>query len=323
MKMKLLLHIVVSSLVVVLSAQSVLALRELGQNPFYSGPIESEEAMKNMLIDKRDDVREGLIKAGYPGLFEPLMAQIADAEVKKVLYQKGQTFEWMFYRKKGQGPVRVDSNVVWESEEPIRSYEFFVDDNGLRYTLAVPPICGNPALLGFGPVPAEPADAPVATAVEPEPVAAGGPEPTVEPRRFPFLIDAGYLHQLDPAHHLLLRVGMEFPLSDNFSLIGMIGGAPKLSGADGDHAFVADVFANYSISRFYLSFGVGAWLSSGDDDIKTEDDDFDLIVNVGARVFGEEDAFNTSVFLEARSGVDELDDFDLYGRVGAGLRFRF
>ncbi len=321
MKMKLFVQVVTVSLVMALSAQSALALRELGQNPFYSDPIESEEAMKNMLLDKRDDVKEGLIKAGYPGLHEPLMAQIADAEIRKVQYQKGQTFEWMFYRKNGKGSVRVDSNVVWESDDPIRSYEFYVDSNGMRYTLAVPPICGNPALVGFGPAPAAPVPPPVVTAVEPEPAPVVAP--SVEPRRFPFLADVGYLQMLDPAHHLLLRVGMEFPLADNFSVIGMIGGAPKLSGEDGTSAFIADVFANYTVSRFYVSLGVGAWLTDGDDDIKSEDSRFDLIVNVGTRIFGEPDSFNTSVFLEARSGIDELDEFDLYGRLGAGLRFRF
>lgn len=321
MKMKLFVQVVTVSLVMAFSAQSAMALRELGQNPFYSGPIESEEAMKNMLLDNRDDVKEGMIKAGYPGLYEPLMAQIADADIRKVQYQKGQTFEWMLYRKNGKGPVRVDTNVVWESDDPIRSYEFYVDSNGMRYTMTVPPICGNPALVGFGPAPAEPVATPVVTAVEPEP--APVVVPPVEPRRFPFLVDAGYLHMLDPAHHLLLRVGMEFPLNDNFSVIGMIGGAPKLSGEDGAHAFIADVFANYNMSRFYVSMGVGAWLTDGDDDIRSEEDRFDLIVNVGARIFGEPDSFNTSVFLEARSGIDELDEFDLYGRLGAGLRFRF
>jgi hypothetical protein len=139
----------------------------------------------------------------------------------------------------------------------------------------------------------------------------------------PFLFDVGYMHQLDPAHFVLVRGGLEHKFNDNFSLIGMVGGAAKYKGSEGKSAFVADLTANYSWSRMFVGFGLGAWISSGDSDIKHEDSDLDIILNFGARIFGEPDAFNTSLFFEVRSGVDELDEFDLYGKLGAGLRFRF
>lgn len=323
MKSKILLQFTLVCLVAVFSAHSAFALSQLGQNPF-SSPMESVEEMKNMLFDNRDDVQEGLTKAGYPELYEPMMAQLADAEVETVQYQPGQTFPWMFYRKDGQGSVRIDKDVVWEGDEPFRSWDFSVDHNGQRHAFTVPPVCGNLTLVGIGPVPAaaQPAPAPVVPSEEPVTVVPEE-EPQVAASRFPFLVDAGYLYQLDPGHYFLARIGMEFPITEQFSVIPMIGGALQYSGEDGDDAFLVDVFANYSLNRLYFSLGLGGWISGGDSDLDSEDDDLDLIVNIGSRIFGEPDGFNTSIFFEARSGIDELDEFDLYGRVGAGLRFRF
>ena len=45
--------------------------------------------------------------------------------------------------------------------------------------------------------------------------------------------------------------------------------------------------------------------------------------DVGYLLFGSPDRSNTSLFLEARLPVDELDDANEYGRCGLGLRFRF
>ncbi len=327
MKGKLILPILFGCLLSLASAHSAFALSELGKNPFYSNYIESEEEMVQMLLANSDDIEKGLTKAGMPELYEPMMAQLPEAEVERVQFHPGDTFPWMFYRKDGRGPVRIDKDVVWEGEEPFNSYSFHIDYNDRRHTFTVPPVCGNLTYVGAGPVPPPPA--PVEK--EEEPAAAAPPPPpeemeeTVveEAARFPFLFDAGYLHQPDPADHLLLRVGMEFPINDTFSIIGMIGAAPKISGDDSDDAFVADIFANYSRSRFFFGLGVGAWITGGDDDLDHEDDDFDLIINAGTRIFGEEDGFNTSLFIEARTDFDELEDFDHYGKFGVGLRFRF
>ena len=68
---------------------------------------------------------------------------------------------------------------------------------------------------------------------------------------------------------------------------------------------------------------MGGWLTSGDDDLETENSQLDIIAAFGARVYGEPDEFNASLFVEARSGVDEMSDFGDYGRLGFGVRFRF
>ncbi len=106
----------------------------------------------------------------------------------------------------------------------------------------------------------------------------------------------------------------------------MIGGAVQAGGTDGDDALLADVFAQYNWSGPFDGFvglGVGGWITSGDVDDDSGDTDVDIIANIGARVYGDPKDFNVSVFLEARSAVDEFDGLAEYGRFGAGLRFEF
>lgn len=334
MKLKLFSQVTIILLLTLNAAHTVNAISILGGNPFYQPPLSSEIDMKNMIIQKQDDVKAGLVMAGQEELFAPLISQLPDADVATVEYRKGQVIQWMFYRKDGKGTVRIDKDEVWESEKPFVGYEFFIDHEGQRYTFVVPPVCGNLALLGIKPVPATvtplSAAAPIAAPadsskdmVATSSGSGGALQAATQKTTIPFLFDVGYMHQLDPAHYVLVRGGLEYGFNDNFSLIGMVGTAAKYKGSEGKSAFVADLTANYSWSRMFVGFGLGAWITSGDSDINHEDSDLDLILNFGARIFGEPDAFNTSLFFEVRSAVDELDEFDLYGRLGAGLRFRF
>ncbi|MCI5141319.1 MAG: hypothetical protein D3909_06245, partial [Candidatus Electrothrix sp. ATG1] len=96
-------------------------------------------------------------------------------------------------------------------------------------------------------------------------------------------------------------------------------------GSDGDDALLIDAFAQYNWSNSFDGFigvGLGAWITDNDSDLDSDDSDIDLLVNIGARVYGEADDFNISVFLEARNALDELSDLDQYGRYGIGLRFQ-
>ncbi len=332
MKLKLISNITVAIILLLGVVQSASAFTVLGNNPFRQPPLTSVEEMKTVLLDKQADVNDGLKKAGLPELFEPLMAQLPEAQVASVEYQQGQIFKWMFYRKKGVGPVRVEKDAVWESPGPMTSYQFHIDHDGQRYVFAVPPICTNLALLYVAPTPIMP---PPPVVTEPPGKAASdsgagnpgsgvGPQVDVaDPLRIPFVFDLGYLHQLDPAHHILLRGGVEFPIHERFSILGLAGFYPKYAGMDSDNSMSFDVLANYTVSRVFFGIGLGAWLQTGDDDNKAEDNDIDLIVNFGSRIIGQADSFNTSVFIEIRGGIDELEDIGTYGRIGAGLRFRF
>ncbi|MCI5225000.1 MAG: hypothetical protein D3924_20610, partial [Candidatus Electrothrix sp. AR4] len=149
---------------------------------------------------------------------------------------------------------------------------------------------------------------------------------------FRFIADLGYLRLSDPADYAFGRVGVEFkPYADmdnafkDISFIAMIGAAPKLDGSEGDDALLIDAFVQYNWSQGFDGFiglGLGGWISAGDDEIESEDTDLDILANIGARVYGDPDDFNISLFLEARNAVDELDTYDQHGRYGIGLRFQ-
>ena len=81
-----------------------------------------------------------------------------------------------------------------------------------------------------------------------------------------------------------------------------------------EDAFIADAILDYHWWN-RLSFGLGAGFWSGNDG------QMDLIANLGVLVFGKPDSFNGTLFLEARSAVDELDSLHDQGRFGLGMRF--
>ncbi len=143
-------------------------------------------------------------------------------------------------------------------------------------------------------------------------------------RRGQFIGDVGFFRQFDPQNYLSLRVGYEYYLNESFSLLGLVGGFPTLTGSDGAGAFTFDALANYHFAqRFFAGIGVGGWITNGDQDLDAEDSQADLIVNVGVRVYGEPHTFNTAIYFEARSAFDEFDDIDKYGRFGVGVRLGF
>ncbi len=161
-----------------------------------------------------------------------------------------------------------------------------------------------------------------------------GPAPCCPECVYPirFVADMGYLRLSDPADFGFGRIGVEYAFNQRLSFLGMIGGAAKADGTDGDDAWLIDFMLQYNIffmqvadtwNPVFLGFGLGGWMSNGDDDIDSEDSDIDIIAQIGTQIYGHPDSFNTSVFFEARSGIDEFDDLSMYGRFGAGLRFRF
>lgn len=318
------------------TAHASTTLMEIGRSPFHQPPLTTVDTLQAMVKDQSLDVKKGFEKAGRPELYEPFVTQLPTAKVEIVDFEKGSWFEWMFFKKKGKGVVRVAKDVTWGNEKTFPGFMFDIDYDEQRYTFAIPLGCGNIALMGAKPIPVpspvvapapvaepEPAPAPVA---DPEPVAAAGP---VSP--FGFIADAGYYRQFDPAHYLFGRVGLEYTINDQFSILGLVGGAPKIDGHDGASAFTADLLGEYSFgSRYFVDLGVGGWITDGDDssddpnfDPRAEDSQFELVAGFGARVYGEPEDFNASLFVEVRSAFDELGQLYDYGRFGVGVRFRF
>ena len=307
---------VLMALVLTLSmAQAAHAITKLGNHPYYQPPLETVGDLYTMIAESKDDLKMGLDKAGAGAVYDSFMDQVGTVEIKPVDYQKGQVFDWMFFRTRGQGPVKVADDVVWEGEGTVPAFEFDIEHEGQLYTFGVPLICGNLSLISM-------ADAPVAAAVAPE------PEPVVEaePAGWPIIADLGIMYLLDPGTFILGRVGTEYYFNDNWSVVPMIGTALQVHGEDGVSAILADVFLNYNTDskKCWAGLGLGGWFSiDGDSDLDSEDSDLDLIFNTGTRIWGEPEGRNASLFLEVRSAVDEFSDFDLYGRIGGGLRFRF
>ncbi|MCI5221267.1 MAG: hypothetical protein D3924_00940, partial [Candidatus Electrothrix sp. AR4] len=141
-----------------------------------------------------------------------------------------------------------------------------------------------------------------------------------------------YFRQSDPADYGFGRLGVEYALNQRVSFMAMMGGASKVDGTDGEDAFMIDFLLQYNLfylnvgdvwAPIFIGFGAGNWMTSGDDELSTEDSDVDIIAQVGAHIAGHRDTFNTSLFLEARTAIDETDMMSEYGRFGLGIRFRF
>lgn len=314
MKLKVLLHAALLLVFSVCAAQAI-TVTNVRRNAFYAPPLRSVSDLRSMMQVNQEDIRDGLYQAGYPELYQPLMEQFPQAPISRVEYLPGQNFVWML--SKEYNSVRVVNDMVWGGRRSLAAYEFSIYSNGAQYVFAVPLVCGNLALK--------------------EIINAGGTGGTgqvgcLSCYGFRFVADAGYLHQSDPADYLLLRAGIEHQLNDRVSFLAMVGGAPHLSGKDGDDAILVDFLLQYDWFRFmfgnqwsqaFIGVGMGGWITSGDDKLKGEDTDVDVIAEIGARIYGQPETFNTSLFFEARSAVDELDDIANYGLFGAGLRCRF
>jgi len=138
----------------------------------------------------------------------------------------------------------------------------------------------------------------------------------------------GFMHLLDPANFIAARGGIEYWLSENVSLMGMLGYNFHIDGKQGDDAFSADLLALYHFSRYFVGAGIGWWNMDDDSyDLHQREildgNNLDLILQAGARVYGAPEAFNVSLYGEARTFVDSLDELDISTRFTAGLLFRF
>jgi hypothetical protein len=173
----------------------------------------------------------------------------------------------------------------------------------------------------------------------PERIIEGAPQccpPCLDPYRI--VADVGYLYMSNPSGFGFGRVGVEYTVNQRLSLLGMIGGAARTDGNGNDDglvgfdAWLLDFMLQYNLlfvqvddtwNPVFVGLGLGGWMSNGDQSISSEDSDIDIIAQIGTQIFGHPDSYNTSLFLEARSGVDELDKLSDFGRFGVGLRFRF
>jgi hypothetical protein len=338
-KLKFLAQVTFLLLLSVCTAQAATTLTVIGRHPFYKPPLKSVDDLRSMMRTQQDAVMEGLQKAGVPELYTPLMQQFPQAQIQNVEYQPGETFHWMLFRPNGVGQVKAAKDLTWGGKAALSGYEFFIDAGGNRYIFAVPLFCGNIALKEVVNIVVQEVPGPERIVEVPGPerivekIVEAAPQccpPCIYPVRF--VADMGYLRLSDPADFGFGRIGVEYAFNQRLSFLGMIGGAAKFDGNDGEDAWLVDFMLQYNMfflqvgdawNPVFAGFGLGGWMSDGNDDIDSEDSDIDIIAQIGAQIFGHPDSFNTSVFFEARSGIDETDKLSEYGRFGAGLRFRF
>lgn len=298
----------------VTTAYAKQTLYELGRSPFNS-TLTSVTDLQSMVSSQTGDIKAGFDLAEQPQLFDAFLDQIGSADIETVQMDKGSTMLWMVFKKNGK--VKISRDITWGADEPFSAFSFPVDYQGKRYNMIFPLKCANMTLVSVSDVPAEPAPAV-------EPPAPVEPQPAEEPfKNLVGVFDVGYMYEGNSATYLPFRFGAEYRFDKNFSVMGLLGGAPKLGDTDGASGYLIDVIASYRIDRFSMGLGLGGWLSSGNNGVNPEGSRLDAIAELGYRLFGEDNSANTELYIEGRSGVDEFDDFDKFYRVSAGLRFRF
>jgi hypothetical protein len=312
MKKKWILLLGVYLVVACASSAFAVSLKRLGDSPF-SPPMNSEADLRTMIGNNSADLQAGFVKAGYPELFSEFKAQFPTAAIDSIRVAPGERLNWMLFRKnKGKGPVTVVKDVSWDGKAAFDAYRFYIDKDGQRYEFVVPSDCGNLSLRSVGPVPMKTAPVPPPPpVVVPEPVK----EPVVEERRGGPVVDIGVSRMFDPATYAFGRVGYEFPLAEKWTAMGLVGGFIRFEGDDYGDAFTADALLNYYITeKMFLGGGVGFW--AGDED------QADLILNMGYLVYENPSVMKASLFIEGRCEADNLTSSNST-RLGAGVRFQF
>jgi len=122
-----------------------------------------------------------------------------------------------------------------------------------------------------------------------------------------FLADLGFAQMKDPTNFLILRLGYQHFLSDDFRLNLVVGPWINLSNNFYKTPFSIDVTASYYLSDFIIGGGIGLWQVKDDSKI-------DLVLNAGYRIFDTE-KFEGAILLEGRIGDfdDRFTDFSRYG----------
>ena len=316
MKKKLLLLVGVCLVMTCASpAFAAVTLKHLGNHPFYRPAMTSETDLRTMFKNHKADLQEGFAQSGYAELFPDFMAQFPTAKVEFIKVAPGEQLSWMLFRKKTSGPVSVLKDVTWGGKASFDAFRFSIDKNGQRYEFIVPVICGNLSLRNTSTIP-EPV-APVV--IEDKDAQAKSAEiaqtVTVAPHKGGPVADIGLARQFDPASYVFARVGYEFFLTENLSATGLVGGFARIEGYDGGSAFTADALLNYYLTeKWFVGAGVGFWTG--------EDDNIDLIVNMGYLIYDKPGTMKTSLFVEGRCVADDLLASQAT-RLGVGLRFQF
>jgi len=305
-------------------------LKRLGRSPFYKGNLTlTADDVSSIIFEYAKDLKTGFGKSGAIALYSPFMAQLKPGALEEVNIYPGETLMWMIY-KRGKR-IKVVNDVEWDGKKPFTAFRYVVNHNDNAYEFIIPKICINVALKSITVVPQR--EVPVAAVVIPPAVSDEAPLPTPvappttaarvvappPPKNCFFVGDVGGL-RMDPppeTFHLPLRAGYMCKVAEQLAVVGLVGGAPLLSGCGDRPAILGDVIlAFYPISRFFIGGGAGFWHTSE----KTRGD---AVVKTGFHLTENVNAPNVVLYLEGRSAFDEFDRLSEDGRFGGGLQLHF
>ena len=176
------------------SAFAASTFKQVNVNPFYRPPLTSEADLKEMVKSQNTLIKTGFTKAGVPYLYRAFSEQFPGAAIDSIKVSPGDKFKWMFFRKKGAGPVIITKDVTWVGKGPLDAYRFYIDSKGKRYEFAVLTACGNFALKNVTNIPS--AKTPdtsgkAATALSAPMPATSGKAATAIPTPMPGTADSG------------------------------------------------------------------------------------------------------------------------------------
>ncbi|MDR3089721.1 MAG: hypothetical protein LBU39_07895 [Desulfobulbaceae bacterium] len=330
-KSKLLLLLGVFMLVACASpAMSATTLKKMGSHPFYTPPLTSVADLQTMVQKRGAKIEEGFTKAGAADLYPAFVEQFPNAQIESVQVQPGQSIDWMLFRKWGKGQVAAAKNIVWGGGAPFEAFKFTIEKDGNQYNFIVPLVCGNIALLDVTAAPVAVVE-PVQPVEEPAPAPAPVAPAPAKALGAPFAI-IGYSHQWDPSEYIFGKVGYDFAITDQFHVLPSLGLYGQVQGDDGETSFpVIDVLASYYVMpELALGIGVGYWHGElqtrdawGRDHDYGDDKNFDLILAAYYDLPTDWFGMKPSVYVEGRCDMENMDEPDLTGRLGAGLMIHF
>ena len=129
------------------------SITRLGGANRFSAPVEDQEALQALFVDRRDGILARLGQAHWSGDADDLFAAVATWRgVTSTTFEPGQRVQWMFFREGGETPT-VSTNLCWAGDEAFAAWEIRFNSNGRWYSMIVPESCGNLALLAEQPLP--------------------------------------------------------------------------------------------------------------------------------------------------------------------------
>lgn len=150
------------------AAKNIGVIRHIGDHVVHSPPLQTKKDLWQMMRNPKvwQDMKNALkraqclgtktgrcidlageIHALFPASYDAFKEQKAE-EIRDSLYESGSViFNWMMYRSKGKGRIKVSGKIKWGGNYALPAYEFSIPYKNRIYVFTVPKECGNLALV--------------------------------------------------------------------------------------------------------------------------------------------------------------------------------